>query len=780
MDNPNLKPMVFIEKTKKTIKKLNRKRPLTYTDILFFILSLLCGRATLLSSMRPFGGAFFAASFSKKRGYLYLLGATLGQIWSGAPFYQVGKYIFAMTVFSLIYDRFPQNNPYKEVLRGSIFSISLALAGGFFTFASKTSFTTYYDVMLLLVECVVSFGATCAFAHGIPVIKKLKLSYSFSSLEEISLVALLGCALWGGKDISNFFIFNLSDIIGLLVVIVFAVRLGSGKGVIAGLTMGLVSALGSGRVDISCVSYAFSALGASLLGRFGAIPACSGFLLANALITALANGSTEVLINIYDIFAACFLYSIIPEKALLYLTNFGSRDEKDRIATDERAYSSYVLYNAENTVKRLSARMERLEEKRLVKNEAELRFFERLTRRSCHGCGMRRLCWNRDVQKTTSTIRGALYDYKDTGKLNWEKLPENCLRPKELRDSFLQMAEIYRCDLIWQGKLREVKNSANMQMFAFFEILKAARTALGEEQSFDRALADDITRKLTDENINCENVVVMRDKDMDPTVLLTLSPCGGFSMCEKGAAEVISTACGQEMILAGKKDCKNCNLRYVTAPINKVSFAFSKENRNKKKPSGDSVITRVINKNLYAAVLTDGMGYGEKALWESRSSGEMLLDLIEAGVEGEKAMEIVNALLIPSGEATFAATDLCLFDTKEQTAKIIKCGGAVSFSKSGDRVDALYSKTMPLGAGMKKDVESYTLSTREGDIIVMISDGVLESAREGLKDGWIIKELEGFTGDDVGRLADLIVERAMEKCHKTPMDDITVLTAYIR
>ena len=114
MDNPNLQPMVFIEKTKKTIKKLNHNRPVHATDVLFFALALLCGRATLLSSMRPFGGAFFAASFSKKKGYIYLVGAFLGQIWSGAPFYQVGKYIFAMTLFSLIYDRIPQNG-LKEV-----------------------------------------------------------------------------------------------------------------------------------------------------------------------------------------------------------------------------------------------------------------------------------------------------------------------------------------------------------------------------------------------------------------------------------------------------------------------------------------------------------------------------------------------------------------------------------------------------------------------------------------------------------------------------------------
>lgn len=783
MDNPNLKPMVFIENTRSTIQKFRKEsflKRITPMNVLFFVLALLCGRATLFSTLRPFGGAFFAAVFSRRGGYVYILAATIGQLWSGAPFYQAGKYIFAMTFFALVAQRLPGNIKQKELVRGGLFSFALALSGIFFTFASGGgSQITYYDIFLLIWECAVTFAATCAFSKGVPVIQKLKLSYTFSPLEEISLVTLLGCGLWGAKDITNFFVFNLSDIICLLIIIVFAVRLGTGKGVIAGLTMGLVSSLGSGRVDISCVSYAFSALVASLLGGLGAIPACSGFLLANALITALANGSTEVLINIYDIFAACILYSIIPEKVLLYLTNFGSRDEKDRVAQDERTYSEYVLLNSVNTLSRLNARMERLEESRRVKNEAELRFFERLTRKSCHGCGMRKLCWHRDVQKTTACVRNALYEYKDTGTLNWELLPENCLRPKEMREGFLQMAEIYRSDLIWQGRLREIKNASSRQMEAFEKILRATHVSLLNGQTFDRALADDIERKMAEENIQCDNVVVMRDKDFDPTVMLHLTCCGGFCLCEKGAEEIISEACGQKMIRAGKKDCKKCNIKYVAAPPKAMDFSFCKESRDKK-VSGDSVIFRVINKNLYAAVLCDGMGYGEQAHLEAKSSGETLLDLLEVGIDGETAMEIVNSLILPPGEVTFSATDLCLFNARENKAQIIKCGSAASFAKSGDRVDALYSKTMPLGAGGKKDVETFTLSAKEGDIIVMISDGVLESAAEGaLKDGWLIREIENFHGDPA-RLSDLIVEKAMEKCGKLPRDDITVLTAFIK
>lgn len=779
------KPSVIFKKISTVFSHLKRKSKIplpTPLGILFFIMGVLCGRATLFGMLRPFGGAFFAAVFSGRYTYTYMLAAVLGQASSGAPLYETGKYIFAMTFYALVVEKLPHASKKKSSVRGGMFAGALALSGLCFMFTSSRgfSFTTIYDLMLLFLECTVAFCAAAGFHKAVPIIESMKLSYSFSSIEEISLVSLCGCALWGAKDISDVGFINIANVICILIVIIFSVRLGSGRGVIAGLTMGLVSALGSGRVDISCVSYAFSALAASLAGRFGAIPGCSAFILANALITALANGSTEVLINIYDIFAACILYSIIPEKVLLRITSFGTRDEKDRLSADERSYCEYVLTNAKNALDTLEKRMTLLQKKRSSKGDAERRFFERTARKGCMGCGLRRVCWSRDAKKTMNCLTEALTDSIETGKLKSDLLPSNCLRPKEFREAFSASAEIYRIEKMWQGKINELQEASKKQTAAFTEILSASLTALSRSYTFDRALSDDISRKMAEANIKCSDVIVMRDKDFDPTVMLKLESCGGFFLCEKGASEIVSNACGKEMICAGKKDCKNCIIKYVVKPPSPASFAVSGKSRDKKAGSGDSVRWRVIDKALYAAVLCDGMGSGEKAAFEARGAAETVLDLIEAGVDGEAAMSIVNSLFIPYGETTFSAADLCLYNALEGTAKIIKCGGAASFTKSGERVDALYSKSMPLGSLVANQVETFTLPAKSGDIIVMISDGVLESSKDtALKDTWLIDELESFTGEDAGVLADSIVKRAMEKCGKDPRDDITVLAAII-
>ncbi len=785
MDNSPLKPLIFTGKKAKklisSVPKLRFKLPEQF--LLYVLLSFLLGRAELLGSLMPLGGAFFAAAFEGRGSYFYAFSALFGMALGGADFPKMGQYIFAMCIFALIYEKIGFSGDKRILTRSGVFSSALLISGIFFMIAASRTeqIVLFYDSLMLFIEAAFAFFASAAFSAALPVVKRMKLSYSLSSREEISLVLLFGGALSGMKDISNVGPLNIADIICILIVLVFSVRLGGARGAVAGLSMGLVSGIGRGMIGADCVSYAFSGLAAGLCGFYGAVPGCGAFILANALITLLTNGSTEVLINIYDIFAACLLYGAIPEKVLLRITGFGTRDETVRAADDEREYAKKTVADLSTLLKDLEDRLVLLDKNRAEKYSEESKLFERTARRACSGCGMRRLCWNRDVQKTCASLRRALDEYKEMGSVSEENLPRNCLRPKEFTEAFCGMGEMYRRDLEWLAKLTEQRDAAAGRLKAVRALIAAAQKKLEAGAAFDRSLADDISRRLNDSGVECQNVSVMLDADSDPIVTLTLTGCGGFSLCENGAASIISSACGREMVRCGKKDCKTCSAKYVPAPASPPLFAFSCVARDKKSVSGDSAGFRVIGKYLYAAVLCDGMGSGKSASRESSLSAETLLDFVEAGLDGKTAMEAVSAFFLPSGEVTFSAADLWLYNAESGRSKIIKCGGAAAFSKSGEKVDAMYSKTMPLASGVSYPGETYAFSVSGGDMVVMITDGVLESAAEGAaRDGWIISEMENFRGDDPKRLCDIIVDKALKKCGECPKDDITVLAAYIQ
>ncbi len=787
LDNLTFKPLVFLEKKCRTLfpkePKFRLKMPKA-ESVLFLLLSFLLGRTSLLSSLHPLGGAFFASAFSGGGSFVYAAATLGGMAIGGASLSSIGKYIFAMCLFALIFEKFASRNEGKILVRSALFSASLALSGIFFIISVGSSFgggetVLFYDLLTLFVETAAAFIASCAFSEALPTVKRMQLCRTLSSAEEISLVLLFGGAVSGARDISSIGAFNIADIVCVLMVLVFSIRLGAARGAVAGLVMGLVAALGEGTLGVSCISFAFSGLAAGLCGFYGAIPGCSAFIIANALGTAFANGSTEVLISIYDIFAACLLYSITPEKLLQRVTGFGARDETQRAAQDEKDFSLAVFKSASDFFSVLEGRLNVLDKTISEKHPEEIKLFERTARRACGTCGMRRMCWNRDVQGTFNLLRKALSEYWDGGEIRPEMLPKNCMHPKEFTEVFLQMSELYRTDLIWAEKLSEQRRAARGQLKAFLSVLSACEGKVRQSGSFDRALADDISRRMGEAEVISRNVSVMLDSDGDPIVTLTLENCGGFALCENAAAEIVSAACGRKMIRAGRRDCKNCRVKYVPAPPVSLSFAASGRARAKG-TSGDTALFRVIDKSLYAAVLCDGMGSGKNAARESSLAAETLLDLIELGLDGEQAMHAVSTFFLPPGEVCFTAADLWLYDAVRGEARVIKCGGAAAFSKSGERVDAMYSKTMPLGATLTGGVESFTFPARGGDLLVMITDGVLDSAAEGAaKDGWLIREMEKFRGDDPKRLCDIIVDKAMQRCGSDPRDDITVLAAYI-
>ena len=74
----------------------------------------------------------------------------------------------------------------------------------------------------------------------------------------------------------------------------------------------------------------------------------------------------------------------------------------------------------------------------------------------------------------------------------------------------------------------------------------------------------------------------------------------------------------------------------------------------------------------------------------------------------------------------------------------------------------------------------YDKDIKDGDIIVMCSDGIIESNTEYLhKDLWLKYFLEELQTDDVQQIADLIISEAIDNDYGKEKDDMTVIVAKV-
>jgi serine phosphatase RsbU (regulator of sigma subunit) len=77
-----------------------------------------------------------------------------------------------------------------------------------------------------------------------------------------------------------------------------------------------------------------------------------------------------------------------------------------------------------------------------------------------------------------------------------------------------------------------------------------------------------------------------------------------------------------------------------------------------------------------------------------------------------------------------SSVDLLEIDLLNGNACLVKSGAAPSFIKRGTNVFRLHSRTAPIGIMKELDGEKLDFSKREGDIVVMISDGIASDERD--------------------------------------------------
>lgn len=142
--------------------------------------------------------------------------------------------------------------------------------------------------------------------------------------------------------------------------------------------------------------------------------------------------------------------------------------------------------------------------------------------------------------------------------------------------------------------------------------------------------------------------------------------------------------------------------------------------------SGDSRLIYDLGDGRTLIVLGDGMGSGETAAVESRFATTMFKELMVAGMSQRSAVEVVNSLmLIRRRDESFSTLDIAVVDTARRHVEFTKMGSCPSYIKSGRRVRRISSPSLPIGILPGLDFDTVRCAVYSGDVMLMVSDGVL-------------------------------------------------------
>ncbi|MDD4336088.1 MAG: SpoIIE family protein phosphatase, partial [Firmicutes bacterium] len=209
-------------------------------------------------------------------------------------------------------------------------------------------------------------------------------------------------------------------------------------------------------------------------------------------------------------------------------------------------------------------------------------------------------------------------------------------------------------------------------------------------------------------------------------------------------------------------ECGQCSVRLLPARKYDLESEAVTLPRMMGETSGDSHAVVNLGDGRMAVIIADGMGVGEPASRESGAAVAMLVRLLEAGLDLDFAVQSVNAvMLLRSEDDRFTTVDLAVVDLYTGQAEMVKAGAPPSFIKRGHDVIAIGDPSVPAGVQAPTRVMRYRMNLEEGDILIMVSDGVTEAGGDGREFGMeLVRVMERADSDLPRNVAEDVVEWA--------------------
>lgn len=279
------------------------------------------------------------------------------------------------------------------------------------------------------------------------------------------------------------------------------------------------------------------------------------------------------------------------------------------------------------------------------------------------------------------------------------------------------------------------------------------------------------------------------------------APSGRYfvDVCTKLCDEIEGTKCNIKKIgriltkvlgdkfLIQSQECglrenkSQCKFTYMSEDQYKLQIGVATSTKADSPVSGDSHLETKLEDGKYLLAISDGMGSGPEAMKSSKIAVKMLERLLKAGFDKETSLQLINSTLaVTSKDDMYATLDIQILDLFGSNMEFIKNGACPTYIKRQNGVQLLKSVTLPAGVLEKNDLVVYDYDLQDGDIIVICSDGVIESNKEYInKELWVKYLLEDIQTDDAQKIANLILEESIDNDFGRQKDDMTVIVAKV-
>ena len=561
-------------------------------------------------------------------------------------------------------------------------------------------------------------------------------------------------------------------------------------------------------------SYALSGMIAGIFSKFGKIGVIIGFVLGNIALTYIANGNTIEVIKFQEILIAALGLLAVPKKVKINIEDIvsevkllpettGRNLEENKDTIYKLGAMSETLSQIARSYKEAAATI--VDEEELKEQEKEnFKIFEKELQNNIENIEDN-ILFN-DIYSPEDSLIENIFDFLIEKEIIVEKDLLDILAKhnnyiilnNETKEDISKIVKVinysYRVsklNFIWKKKLDENKKAVSSQLEEVSKAIGklAENIEVKEDDEYSvkkeeiQVLLKEVEIDVLQININCEESGRLRLDLYTNTCENVEKPTCNI----KKMTKIVSKTLEQNMILQ-KQECglrlnkDKCLYTFISQDKQILEIGVAKATKADSISSGDSSIQTRLEDGKYLVAISDGMGSGKEARKSSNMAIAMLNKLLSSGFDKDTSLRLINSTLGAINEEDMYATlDIAIFDLYAQNLEFIKNGACPTFVKNKRNVQVLKSLSLPTGILNDIDLVVYDKDLSQGDILVMCSDGILESSEEYTnKELWLKFLLEEIETEDPQKIADIILQEAIDNNYGIPKDDMTVIVTKIK
>ena len=361
---------------------------------------------------------------------------------------------------------------------------------------------------------------------------------------------------------------------------------------------------------------------------------------------------------------------------------------------------------------------------------------------------------------------------------------EHCIKADKVLSLIREGYAFYEQDYLWRERLRKTRQLVSDQLEGLSEVMTDLSRQIRHETQTMTVQEEQIHQALEELGLSIQRVEVIDLEEGRVEIEITLPHTDALDECRKLVAPLLTDILGEPIAVNRKEVQGRTSGTVVTlgsAQRFEVQTGVAGAAKGGEWLSGDSYCYMNMGGGKYAVAISDGMGNGQRAQQESHAALQLLQRLLTAGMNEQKAVQTVNAILgLRSTDEMFATIDLAMVDLNTAHARFLKIGSTPGWIKRGNEVIMLSAGNPPIGILKEVDVEPVEKQLLPGDLLILVTDGIYDAPQYTTnKEAYMKRLVSEIDTRDPQAFADLLLERVIRQHDGQIYDDMTVIVAKV-